>query len=421
MPILGTIASSKLSAIYFLNQTGNESTYLVGVNARQDSNSDIYLGGYNNDTPSGILFKYDKDGVLLYQKTYTTGTPIYGFGTVLDSANNVYWLSRAQNIQGQGWTGTHVAKLNSSAVSQWQRAYYQGNSNSPQPQNIAIDSSDNLYISGYVSPSTLSGFLIKRNSSGTLLWQNLVTNTNGCILYSGALDSSSNVYTSGEFGANSGLMKFNSSGTLQWQRQLSGSSIFAYKTACTDSSVYVGGWANNGINIGMVAKFDSSNGSTIWARTLQGAQNIYAYQVVLDSSENVYLAASIDPGITIIAKYNSSGTIQWQRSLSSASGITIVNANGISVSGNKIYVTGRTTASGTNRTFLAVLPTDGTKTGTYSVDGDSFTYAASTYTDSSFSFTNGAGSASVSNPGYSDASEVYSISNSSFTSNTTIL
>jgi hypothetical protein len=84
----------------------------------------------------------------------------------------------------------------------------------------------------------------------------------------------------------------------------------------------------------------------------------------------------------IIAKYNPSGIIQWQRRLKTSA---FDSALSIAIdSSNSICVTGTTTVSGSSRTLIARLPNDGTLTGTYSLGGFSFTYEASDLTDSSW-------------------------------------
>jgi hypothetical protein len=78
----------------------------------------------------------------------------------------------------------------------------------------------------------------------------------------------------------------------------------------------------------------------------------------------------------IIAKYNNSGTIQWQRALNSSGTETGV---GIKVDNlGNFYIIGNTDVVdvGGQELLIAKLPTDGSLTGTY---GD-FTYSVLTFT-----------------------------------------
>jgi len=104
--------------------------------------------------------------------------------------------------------------------------------------------------------------------------------------------------------------------------------------------------------------------------------------ITIDSEDNIYVTgktASEGEGSTdiFIAKYNSSGTIQWQRTLVTVGqefdgGITIDS------SGAVVYA-GRTVAgAGSSDLLLARLPSDGSLTGTYALAGYDFVYVAST-------------------------------------------
>ena len=139
------------------------------------------------------------------------------------------------------------------------------------------------------------------------------------------------------------------------------------------------------ILLGILNSQAAGEAVTYWLSTLGGASTELGHSVAIDSSDNVYVlgyTASAGAGSNdfLLAKYNSSGTIQWQRVLGGASG-----DRGYSVaidSSDNVYVLGYTasTGAGSNDFLLAKLPNDGSLTGTYELDGVNIVYAVSTLT-----------------------------------------
>ena len=134
----------------------------------------------------------------------------------------------------------------------------------------------------------------------------------------------------------------------------------------------------------LLAKYNSS-GTLQWQRILGGASSDIGRGVVVDSSDNVYLVgqtASTGSGGTnyLIAKYNSSGTIQWQRSLTGsgtdeAYGVALDSKDNLNIVGLSASV-----GAGGNDFLIAKLPNDGSLTGTYALNSVNLTYATSSLT-----------------------------------------
>jgi hypothetical protein len=334
----------------------------LGTNVTVDNiNSSLYVSGYSSlagGSRSAVLAKYNLTGTLQWQRALSPGNgDIYTSAVTTDSSGNVY-------VSGQGrWTGNpsfdcgYYAKYNSSGTSQVVMAvkpYSENTTRSDNVQSVKIDSSGNIYVSGGCSdysnsryPATQTKiFIAKFDSANNFLWLQKLAGVDDQA-NSMALNNSGDIYLACQ--KSSGgvrqclLLKYNASGVIQWQRQLG-------------DPAKEGGWQ----------------------------------QIAIDGSGNIYCAgysyevASAADYEASLAKYNSSGTLQWQRRLGSsgnnfAKGLTVGNDG-------HLYVTA-TIPNNAGDILIAKLPTDGDGTGTYVVNGASITYAATSLTDSTTTYT----------------------------------
>lgn len=202
-------------------------------------------------------------------------------------------------------------------------------------QSVTTDGSNNVYYAGYQVPPGAGGdasaYLIKLDSSSNILWQRKLDEVlNYEIATTVQLDASGNVYIFGRgdgpnVNDSSGIyVKYNSSGTLQWQKKLTDAftwTIIADAKIDSSGNIYVCGQTyNNTTNNfdGFVAKLDSS-GAITWQRRVYTNDANYLRELFVTTSGDVYSVGHTYEGSTkykaIIVKYNSSGTLQWQREL----------------------------------------------------------------------------------------------------------
>lgn len=415
----GAIAMSNLQGKsndpYFM---GSLYSGVYGYYTFVDSSGNIYQNNSTTSPTTIQVVKLDSTAALQWQKSLISNNPSYPgnepAGIVVDSSGNVFELSISA---ATGVNNVYIAKYNSSGTLQWQKiygdasntTYTNGGGDSP----MAIDSGGNPHFVVSNIGNTMG--VAKFNTSGAIVWQSYADigpggNTQAQVM---AIDSSNNAYAAGyvyggEF--NGALVKFDSSGTFQWSRRtIDPVGYFfsvVYRGVDTDSSgnIYLAAQGNN--NTCYVIKFDSS-GNFQWNRRLSiSGGNTNPRSIAVDASGNSYILGG-NASLVYVAKYNSSGTLQWQRSFVSTSiypfSITLNS------SGTNYYVNGQFDAAGTS--FYVKLPTDGTKTGTYTVNGQTVTYAASSLTDGAYTL-------STNNPTTGSGTISRSASNSSFTAGT---
>lgn len=202
---------------------------------------------------------------------------------------------------------------------------------------IGVSSSGNCYVGLLLyrsSNGTYEAGVVKVTGAGVIGWSSFLRapatlGENGSV----GVDSNENVYLRAfeDFDFSPGraiIAKWNSSGTLQWQKYISG--VFGsvgYGSLDADynsTNVYISGIVTDGTN-GFLGKYDENLNQT-WGAALTNAAGCAIHSVAVNpSNSNVY--AAVGSPATGIAKYNSSGTLQWQKQFSNGSVFISVSAD----------------------------------------------------------------------------------------------
>ncbi len=419
---LGTAGAGGESYWILSKYTTSSSTVDYGIDVDVDSAGNIVaFSEYNFIFDNFHIMKIDKDGGVLTERYLRGSGGVTPKAMVLDDSDNIYVTG-----YGSAWGETHyIAKINSSySATTWSKKYLQTSGQGDCSNSTLIhDSSGNIYAGGGSMPGSFTGTtvasLYKVNSSGTLQWFKHLDSSNYGYdrIQELKIDSSNNIYSVGRsgYGSNSTsilLTKWNTSGTVQWQRFIGGSLADESPSLGLDSSgnVYIN-WAQrigSGKDI-CTAKFNSS-GTLQWQRALNGSAYLgtgnQAGQVAVDSSGNVFSAfkggrSTIGGNVVEdhIAKYNSSGVLQWQMGIGSnfgGSSSAYVRFTKLFIDDNDnliISAYGEDYASA--RILVLKLPTDNpVASGTYG----NFVFYTTTATDSAGTNTVTNGSISPSTP-----------------------
>ena len=355
----------------------------------------------NYYTPNVV--KYDRSGNLLW-KNYINEFGIgamYGSAeaAVIDSNNNIYLLvtddtGDVGNNLNNAVNGVWIFQINSDGILINQLNLY------PSGiifNDIAIDSADNIYITGYqgnqlvVASVTFSG----------ITWQTVLDITSGPDLgFSIAVDSSSNVYIGGigsDISTTALLIKIDNTGAFQWMQGFGDGggarSIFgiAVDSSGTTYST-IADLANGGV---IVVKYDTYGNLLNQVTIDQGSTSPSAIALGRDGylylTGNTHNTVPYNGGIWI-SKLDTDLNNIWTNILvcqnqNNGSPLNQWNFNGhrdISVYNDTFVVTGFTTNQTTTATtatnipanvITCQLPTDGSYTGVF----DNYAYVSASY------------------------------------------
>jgi hypothetical protein len=387
----GTSAETNWIAV--LNRDTNMPT--VGWSVAVDKSGSVILGAGANATWASenypLLVKISPTGSVSWSIT-DNNLASRAQSFAFDSSNNIY----AGYVANGAYSEASFFKLNGASPTSvlWSKKLNITNYNYA---HINIDSSDTVYVAGsYYDNDISSGvvYLHKFNAAGTHLlgkrgWLSETVTCNEA-----SIDGSSNVFYTGqsiyyddwyeEYLPCGFLSKINSSGVHQWSKYLEnggfGYSLFAVK-ATSAGNAYFGG---DTMGTAVLLKANSA-GTFIWKSAVSiGSSAASCEDLAVDASENAYMLLRYAENSIqkyAVIKYNSSGTVVWQRSIALNTNAVSFNLYGITVnnSGGSFIVTGFAEPSQLKAVVLK-LPTDGSKTGNYTVGGVTFVYAAASAT-----------------------------------------
>lgn len=415
------LAGNPAKEAYWIAVLGNSSAEYA-YNSAIDSSKNIYVFGRSNVSGSyrQTIAKYNSGGTLQWQKQLSNNVHAGYYecwGTVDSSGNPI-----AYNADTNG--GATFTKLTSAGAITWQRTL--GANTDSFTDTVVCDSSGNVYGAGPMNDGAgYKMMLIKHNSSGTYQWQ-MKTNGEG---HGVAVDPSGNVYVAGFAGGVYGLHinKYNSSGSLLHQSRTSGQygyDTYGGKVVCDSAgNNYSAGIfrqsSGTGYEFGLIKR--DSSGTLVWQRVVTNSSSSYGMvmtNLAVDSSDNIYGTGYTAVGsnfIGFVAKWNSSGTLQWQRSITpSANSLGIADVK-VDSTGTFMTLSCYTNASGNYDYALFKLPVDGTLTGTHTVGSYSYTYAASTFTETAYSGTNSTATLTASGGALGASTPAYTIANTTLT------
>jgi hypothetical protein len=385
-----------------------------------DASGNVYTVGYRQtdlySQKYAFVIKQSADGTLLWQKQLAryldpqNRRVAWGRSVWADSSGNVY-VNASEVPSNDNYDYQHflLTKLDSSGNTVWQKLYNGPADPGGTPQHFINyshvgDSSGDTYYAGEITDTGTQNAdyaLTKVGTDGTHAWTYYYAYTGDqgsgnafrymATDFSGVPHATGYYYTSTTISKGVyvdhqtwNVVKFTTAGAISWARKFYDYSYYNVSSGMAiDSSgnVYTVGYSNKtGAYQLHLVKHDAS-GALQWQRrlTTSGTPS-YGTRVSCDSSGNVYvLGGETTTSSAILLKYNSSGIIQWQRKI--VANASSMQRHDLYVSGTSLVIVGNFTNGSYYNGYVVKVPTDGSKTGTYTVGGISYVYSTPSHTE----------------------------------------
>ena len=292
------------------NGPGMERTFDGATAIAVDESGNAYVTGTSSSDLTGedyATIKYNSAGQPQWVARYTRSFDVYSSdeatAITVDSLGNIYVTGATTADGGSANSDYTTVKYDSMGQQQWAVSYDGPADGYDFPNAIAIDSSGELYVTGF-SLGLAGDFdctTIKYNSAGEQQWVARYDGP-GNLDDSGeaiSVDASNNVYvTGGSFGPDNfdyATIKYNPDGEQAWVARYEGPWDDFAQAISTDRSgnVYVTGYSidtSAGDSHYTTISYDS-NGLEQWVASYDGPGNSYdaAAAIAVDDLGNVYV------------------------------------------------------------------------------------------------------------------------------------
>lgn len=326
-----------------------------------DLNGNIYVAGESRGVKTSgdfVLLKYDSLGNELWTRRYNgkSNSTDVAVKVITDKAGNP--IISGRSFEFPTLSDIVTIKYNSNGDIIWSKKYNGASNSNDFVGDMAIDSSENLYISGssFIQGSGDNFLIIKYDNNGDTLWTESYNgpgngNDNSVSL---AMDVNGNVIITGSSvasgtGIDFATLKYSDTGEMLWQRRFASSANTSPdepKSITTDlnGNIYVTGTSVEFYSYDYLTVKYSPSGDELWTRRYNGPSAFNFDEprsITTDNSENVFVAGlsegtgSMDD--IVIIKYDATGNEIWLNRYNSPAGRNdVANNISVDVSGNII-------------------------------------------------------------------------------------
>lgn len=256
------------------------------------------LAGGTNDDYYTVKFKADGSGVVWRASYDKAGGSDQATAVALDSNDDVI-------VTGFAWNGLnkdiHTIKYSGATGAViWQYTYDGSAHGNDIGASIAVDSLDNVYVAGYTQNGDGNDdyLVLKYTPGGTPVWQAAYNGSaNGIDQATSLAAGIDGVAVTGQSWNGTAFdmatVKYDFSGAMLWEKSYStGAGTCVGKQIKMDAAgnVVVTGSAANGIDLDIyTAKYNGATGAIIWGKTYNGAYDDEPNGLIIDATGDVYI------------------------------------------------------------------------------------------------------------------------------------
>ena len=336
-----------------IQQTADGGYIVVGVGDSKDGDNT------GNDAGGIWVVKLNSTGNIEWQKMVGSGSS----GVAVQQTTDGGYIVAGYSYYYDGeLTGNHggfdyfVLKLTSTGNIEWQKSF--GGSDTDDVYAIQQTTDGGYIVAGYSysNDGDVTGnhgglgdaWIVKLNSTGNIEWQKCLGGSSGDAAYAIQQTNDGGYIVAGESGSTDGdlsgvhggsgywVVKLNSTGNIEWQKSLGGSKGGTANSIkqTADGGYIVAGWSysndgdvtgNHGLADCWIVKLNST-GNLEWQKSLGGSSEDRAH-AIYQTTDGGYIFAGLswsnDGDVTgnhgdldcWIVKLNSTGNLEWQKSL----------------------------------------------------------------------------------------------------------
>ncbi len=259
----------------------------LGLAVAIDGSSNVYVAGYQSGDTTGwdiAVLKYDLDGQLLWETGYQTADEDYAVGLALGRNNDLFVIGNSGNPYYLTWDYVTMRVNASSGETLWTRRYNGPADEDDEAVGLVVDQQGNVYVAG--GSVALAGgadfTTIKYTLNGEQEWERRYNGpANGLDRATAiAIDSTNNIFVTGYSQGETSdcdyaTIKYETSGGEQWVGRYDGEAG-GYDEARAlavdrDGNVYVTGFSTGtGTRNDFATVVYDGSGNRVWVSRYDG-------------------------------------------------------------------------------------------------------------------------------------------------------